>query len=275
MIARVGDGVFHIDGEHPIGGELPISSTLSGGEAPKDGGDHFVVILESIVVAPRWSAASGSVVIVVVRLFGLEFLSQAEAVLHLVLAILVERAWALEDLLVLLVIVALGARFINGGNDVVWSAAAILTRFGPFWPITATVPMVTAVVVAAVVVASVVGSLVTTVSGAMSARILVEAYFGLFGVSVLIGGCDHPANPLWWLTIELGVEVMVMESSDEGGDDLCFRDVGNRIPHLRKAFDVATEELRRFLVDAIQIMLGAWPNTRSHVVVGEDLLELF
>ena len=43
----------------------------------------------------------------------------------------------------------------------------------------------------------------------------------------------------------------MMESSDEGGDDLCLRDVGNRIPHLEKASDVTTEELGRFLIDAI------------------------
>ena len=66
-----------------------------------------------------------------------------------------------------------------------------------------------------------------------------------------------------------------MESSDEGGDDLNFRDVGNIIPHLGKASDVVTEELRRLLVDAVQIMLGAWPSTRSHVVVNEDILQLF
>ena len=61
-----------------------------------------------------------------------------------------------------------------------------------------------------------------------------------------------------------------MESSDEGGDDLGFRDVRNRIPHLRKASDVAMEELGWLLVDAVQIMLGAWPSTHSHVIVGED-----
>ena len=66
-----------------------------------------------------------------------------------------------------------------------------------------------------------------------------------------------------------------MESSDKGGDDLCFHDVGNRIPHLRKTFDVATEVLGWLLVDAVQIMLGAWLSARSHVVVGEDLLQLF
>ena len=44
---------------------------------------------------------------------------------------------------------------------------------------------------------------------------------------------------------------MVVESSDEGGDDLSFCDIGNRIPHLGKALDVATEELGRLLVDAV------------------------
>ena len=104
-----------------------------------------------------------------------------------------------------------------------------MTRFGPFWPITATVLMVTVVVIAAVAVASVMGTLITMVSWAVSARTLVEENFGLFGVGVLIGDRNHLANPLWWLAIELGVEVTVMESSDEGGDDICFHDVGNRI----------------------------------------------
>ena len=109
----------------------------------------------------------------------------------------------------------------------------------------------------------------------MSARILVETNFGLFNVDVLIGGRDHLANPPWRLLIEFGAEVAVMESSNKGGDDFYFRDVRNRIPHLRKSSDVTTEELERFLIDAIQIMLGAWPSTRSHVIVGEDLLQLF
>jgi hypothetical protein len=62
----------------------------------------------------------------------------------------------------------------------------------------------------------------------------------------------------------------VVKSSGEGGDDLSFRDVGNRIPHLRKASNVAAKELRRLLVDAVEIMLGAQPSTRSHIIVGED-----
>ena len=51
------------------------------------------MILEGVIVVARWSATSGSIVIVVVLLFGLEFLSQAKAVLHLVLVVLVEGAW--------------------------------------------------------------------------------------------------------------------------------------------------------------------------------------
>ena len=135
--------------------------------------------------------------------------------------------------------------------------------------------MVTVVVVAAVAVASVVGTLIAVACWAVSARILVEAYFSLFGVDVLISGCNHLANPLRRLAIELGAEVAVMESSDEGGDDLSFRDVGNRIPHLRKASDVATEELGRLLVDAVEIMLGVRLSTRSHIIVGEDFFQLF
>ena len=58
-------------------------------------------------------------------------------------------------------------------------------------------------------------------------------------------------------------------------DDFCFHDVGNRIPHLRNLYDLTTEELGWFLINAIQIVLGARPSTRSHIIVGEDLLQLF
>ena len=119
------------------------------------------MILEGVVVVPRWSATSGSVVVL---LLSLELLSQAKAVLHLVLAVLVEGARAFEDFLVLLVVVTFSARFINGGDDVVWSAAAILTSFRPFRPIAATVLMAVVVVVAAVTVASIVGTLVAAAS---------------------------------------------------------------------------------------------------------------
>ena len=128
----VGDGVFCVDGEHLAGDEFSISSILDGGKAPEDSGDHFIMILEGVVVVPRWSAISGSIVIVVVLLLGLELLSQAKAVLHLVLVVLVEGAQAFKDFLVLLIIVSFGARFINGGDDVVCLATAILTSFGPF-----------------------------------------------------------------------------------------------------------------------------------------------
>ena len=76
------------------------------------------------------------------------------------LGVLVERAWAIEDLFVLLIIAALGVRFIDGGDDVVWPAATILARLGSFWPIMTAVTMVTTVVVAAIVVASIIGAVV-------------------------------------------------------------------------------------------------------------------
>ena len=94
--------------------------------------------------------------------------------------------------------------------------------------------MVGAVIIAAVTVASFVGALISAASWAVSACILVEANFGLFSVGILIGGRDHLANPLWRLMIEFGVEIVVMKSSKEGGDNFYFHDVGNRIPHLKK-----------------------------------------
>ena len=186
------------------------------------------------------------------------------------LAVLVEGARAVEDLLVLFVVVVLGARFIDGSDDVVWPAAAILTSLGSFWPIMATVTMVTAVVVAVLV-----GAVVVATCWAISACILIEAHLGFLSIGVLVCGCDHLADPHGWLTVELRAKLTVMESSDEGGEDLSLRDVWNRIPHLGKASDVAMEELGWLLVDAAEIMLGAGSSTRGHIVVGEDFLQLF
>ena len=88
------------------------------------------MIMKSIAIAPRWSAASVPAVGVVVELFVLEFLGQAEAIFHLVFGVLVEGARAVEDLLVLLVVIVLGAWLVDGSDKVVWPAAAILTRLG-------------------------------------------------------------------------------------------------------------------------------------------------
>ena len=148
-----------------------------------------------------------------------------------------------------------------------------------FWlglcPITTAIAMVAAVVGVVVAVAPVIGAIVIAVRWAMSACILVEAHLGFLGTSVLVGGHDHLANPCGRLAVELGAKLAVMESLDEGGDDLSFRDVGNTIPHLGKASDVAMEELGWLLVDAVEIMLGAQPSTRSHIIIGEDFFKLF
>ena len=109
-----------------------------------------------------------------------------------------------------------------------------MARLGSFWPIMTTVTMKTAVVETAVVVASVVRAVVVAARWTMSACILVEAHLGFLGVGVLVGGRDHLANAYRRLAVELGAKLTVMESSDEGGDDFCFRDVGNRFPHLGK-----------------------------------------
>ena len=64
-VAGVSSGIFYGDGEHPLCGQLPFSSALGGGEALEDGGDHLVMVLEGIVIAPRWSATSIPAVVVV------------------------------------------------------------------------------------------------------------------------------------------------------------------------------------------------------------------
>ena len=134
--------------------------------------------------------------------------------------VLVKRAWDVEDLLVLFVLVTLGARLTNGDDNVFWPVAVILARPVSSYSIMATVAMVVIVVRAAVTVTSVVGAIIVAVRQSLSACILVKAYFGLLGIGVLIGGCNHLANPLRLIAIKLGAEVAVMESSDKGGDDL-------------------------------------------------------
>ena len=131
--------------------------------------------------------------------------------------------------------------------------------------------MVATVVRAAVAVASV----VVAVRQAMSACILVEAHLSFLGVGVLVGSGDHLADTGGRLAVEFGAKLAMVDSSDKGGDDFSFRDVGNRVPHLREMPNVAAEELGWLLVDAAEIMLGAGSSTRGHIVVGEDFLQLF
>ena len=160
--------------------------------------------------------------------------------------IFVQGARTVEDLLVLLIVVTLCARLIDVGNKVIWSAVVVLTRFESIRPISSVVPMETAVVVAAIVMAanvllSVVVVVVVAAKRAISARIFIKTYLCFLNVGVLVGGCDHLADAGRWLSVELRAEFTVMKTSDEGGDDFGFRDVGNRIPHLGETSDVAAE----------------------------------
>ena len=196
------------------------------------------MVLEGVIIIPWWSASSVPTIVVVV-LFLLELLSQTKAIFHLVFGVLVQGARSIEDLLVLLIVVTLCARLIDIGNKVIWSAAAILTRFESIWPITSAVPVETLVVVAAIVVLSVVIAVIVAANvmlsvvvavvvaarRAISARIFVKTHLRFLGVGVLVGGCDHLADARRRLTVELGSELAVVKSSDEGGDDLGFHDV--------------------------------------------------
>ena len=129
----------------------------------------------------------------------------------------------------------------------------------------AAVAMVATIVRAAIAVASVVGAVVVAVRWTMSACILVEAHLGFLGIGVLISHSYHLADAGGRLAVELGVELSMVESSDKGGDDLNFRDVGNIIPYLGETLNVAAEEFGRLLVDAAEIMLGAGSSTRGHI----------
>lgn len=58
-----------------------------------------------------------------------EGLGYAKALPHHVLVVLMIRAWSIEELLLLCVIVVLSARLLDGGDDVVWSVATKLLGF--------------------------------------------------------------------------------------------------------------------------------------------------
>jgi len=80
----------------------------------------------------------------------------------------------------------------------------------------------------------------------LSVCILVEAHLGFLCIGVLVGGSYHFTDTSRWLTVEFGAKLAMVESSDKGGDDFSFHDVGDRVPHLKEMPDVATEELDGF-----------------------------
>ena len=186
-----------------------------------------------------------------------------------------ERAWAIKDLLVLLVIVTLSARLTNGGEDVFWPAAVILARPMSSYTIMAAIAMIAVVIEVVIIVTSVLRAIVVSVRWPLSAYILVEAHLGFLCIGVLVGGSYHFADTGRRLTVEFGAKLVMVESSDKGGDDFSFRDVGDRVPHLGETSDIAAEELGWLLVDTAEIMLRTRSSTRGHIVVGEDFLQLF
>ena len=97
----------------------------------------------------------------------------------------------------------------------------------------------------------------------LSVCILVEAHLGFLCIGVLVGGSYHFTDTSRWLTVEFGAKLAMVESSDKGGDDFSFHDVGDRVPHLGETLDVAVKELGWLLVDAAKIMLRAGVSSRG------------
>ena len=117
--------------------------------------------------------------------------------------VLVKRAWAVEDLLVLFVVVTLGVRLTNGGDDVFWPVTAILARPVSSCSITAAIAMIAAIVGTTVIMMSVIEAIIVSVRWSLSACILVEAHLGFLCISVLVGGSYHFTDTGWLLTVNL------------------------------------------------------------------------
>ena len=67
------------------------------------------------------------------------------------LAVLVNREWFVEELLICCVVATLSARLLDGGDDVVWSAATKLYNFRSLRPIDIVTVMIIMVAVAVVI----------------------------------------------------------------------------------------------------------------------------
>lgn len=105
--------------------------------------------------------------------------------------------------------------------------------------------------------------------------IFMMAQVGLLGIGVLVGDGKHLTNQRRWLPIELPVElVMMVDTVDEGGDDLGLQNVRNTIPNLGETPDVTPKELTRLLIYSGQVMLHRWPLACSLVVFDEHSPEV-
>ena len=74
--------------------------------------------------------------------------------------------------------------------------------------------------------------------------------------------------------VQLAAKLLVSKPFGEGGGGLGIDDVGDRVSCLREAPDEVTQRFPRGLMKLFQVILGARLLACSHVVVGEDFLEV-
>jgi hypothetical protein len=99
--------------------------------------------------------------------------------------------------------------------------------------------------------------------------------FGLFRISVLIGHLKHLTNRLWRHAVEFGAEfIVVIEPTDECGDNFIFEDVGDAVHRFRETPNVAAKKFAGLLVYPFQVMLDAWSLACTHVILDEHPLEI-
>ena len=118
------------------------------------------------------------------------------------LCALMDRAWAIKELVELCVVVALSTRLLNGGNEVLWSATSEPSYPGGLLSIMMiTVVEVTLAVVIAVVsiiAASFIMAFVVamwwTIGPGHLGDIFTVTQVSLLSVSILFGGCGHLAD---------------------------------------------------------------------------------
>jgi hypothetical protein len=248
--------------------------------------DGLAGVLESIGHVARGLAILATIIITAVVLLVLlvaESFGYAQTLLRGMLGAFMDQTRSVKELCILLIVAALSARLIKGGDEVVLSATSELPFSRTLWPV-ATVTIIGVVVAVVVVaVAFIIApffAVIIIVTGRMigsrnSGNVFFMALIGFLSISVMVGRLEHLANHCRWRPVELSAElVVVIEPVDEGGDNLRFEDVGDAVPHFAETADVASKEFTSLLVNPSQVMLGAWSLASSHVVLNKHPLEI-